>query len=274
MLKKLLIVLLLAFSLSNIYAQKLEMGEVSIAELTQKAHPIDSSANAAVLFQKGYVSYEPDKQHFFTTTTVVKTRIKIYKKEGYNSANQTISYYSGLGSRINITFSNAYTYNLIGGKIEKTKLKDEGSFQDDVTKFYSIKKITMPNVKVGSVLEFEYTIKETSVGTPTAWYFQKNIPVDYSEFTTQIPEYFTFHTNQTGSIFPHVTTTKVLDRSDYSETKTVYFAEHLPAIKSEPYINDIGNYTCSITHEFSAYNPPVGPSVGFCNNWTNVNRRQ
>ncbi len=59
-----------------------------------------------------------------------------------------------------VYISDALTYNLVNGKIEKTKLKSEGEFNEQVlNKFRSRKKITMPNVKEGSVLEYKYTIK-------------------------------------------------------------------------------------------------------------------
>ena len=59
-------------------AQNFELGKVTIAELQEKRHPKDSTANAAILFKTGSVYFEG-----LTTITRVKTKIKIYKKEGF-----------------------------------------------------------------------------------------------------------------------------------------------------------------------------------------------
>jgi hypothetical protein len=52
--------------------------------------------------------------------TVVKTRVH---KEGSDWANQALQYYLGSNLKEAFCFSDAVTFNLIEGKIEKTKLK-------------------------------------------------------------------------------------------------------------------------------------------------------
>ena len=250
--RKLIIILFFVLYFFNSNAQKFELGKVSMEELQEKFHSKDTSAVAAILFQTGNVSFPYEQHRYFSTTTVVKTKIKIYKKEGLENANQIINYYSGGNSTIVITFSNAITYNLINGKIEKTKLKDDGKFITNINKFWTQKTITMPNVKVGSIIEFQYTVTQSGIGTPMRWSFQKNIPVDYSEFITQIPEYFIYSKNYKGFIFPKTTILNILERSDYKETRTTYLAKNMPAMKAEKYVNNIENYTSSVTHELTA----------------------
>ena len=58
-----------------------------------------------------------------------------------------------------MNFSDVATYNLVNNKVEKTKLKSDGEFIEKTNKFYSEKKITMPNVKVGSIIEYKYIKK-------------------------------------------------------------------------------------------------------------------
>ena len=67
-------------------AQKYELGKVSVAELEQKAHPIDTSAVAAVLFNKGISTFRYQKEGFYEIHEY-SFRIKIYKKEGLSWAN-------------------------------------------------------------------------------------------------------------------------------------------------------------------------------------------
>ena len=60
----------------------------------------------------------------------------------------------------------------------------------------------MPNVKEGSVIEFRYIIRSPSDRMIREWDFQTSIPVNYSEFSTYIPEYYVFNSRQKGYIFP------------------------------------------------------------------------
>jgi transglutaminase-like putative cysteine protease len=283
---------------SNLNAQNFELGKVSVAELQEKSHPKDTSAVAAILFKKGKTSYDYSKSNGFIMTTEVQTRIKIYKKEGYDWANQKVNYYLGNSSKENVAFSDAITYNLVGGKIEKTKLSKEGEFDEVVNRYWGQKKISMPNVREGSVIEFQYIIKTPYVGSPKDWSFQAGIPVNYSEYRSFIPEYYTFNTNYKGFIFPKVTTEKkaksvlfsTMERDEsaglmrvqtssysqskfsYEETRTTYIAENLPAMIEEAYVNNIENYTSCLSQELSMVKYPNESLKSLSTNWESVTK--
>ncbi len=265
---------LLLLLITNVTAQEFKLGKVSVAELEQKVHPKDSSAAAAILYKKGKTRIEYDVNYGFVTVAEVETRIKIYKKEGYNWANQSVWYYNEPDFKEKLNFSDAVTYNLVDGKIEKTKLKSDGVFDEVVSKYRGKKKITMPNVKEGSVIEFSYIIRSPGDQVIREWDFQSSIPVNYSEFSTYIPEYYVFNSRQKGYLFPkktevvnsrsivftnkdrdseylHTKTSFSTSKVDYKETQTTYVAVDFPAMKDEAYVNNIDNYTSSIQHELS-----------------------
>ena len=283
------------FSFFNLTAQEFKLGKVSVAELEQKAHPKDTSAVAAILYKKGKSSIEYNNEGFVLITQV-DVRIKIYKKEGYDWANQSVTYYIGDNdSREKVEFSDVNTFNLVNGKIEKTKLKSDGVFNEEFNKYRSRKKITMPNVKEGSVLEYSYTVRTSNIGMMRDWAFQSSIPVNYSEFKTYIPEYYTFNVRQKGYIFPKATTEKrsksivftnkersggngfsatqttySTDKVDYLETQTTYIAQDLPAMKEESHVNNIDNYTSSLEQELSMIKYPNSPIKSFSADWNSV----
>ncbi len=291
-LTKKLTLILIAFAL-NVNAQEYKLGKVTVAELEEKQHPKDPSAAAAILFETGDVRFEYSQNEGFEKFLTVRTKIKIYKKEGYEQANASVQYYVGTNeSRESVSFNNAVTYNLVNGKIEKTKLRSDGEFDEKSNKYWNVKKITMPNVKEGSVIEFEYTVKSPWYRPISDWAFQTSIPVNYSEFKTQIPEYYVFTSNLRGFITPKVTTennsksftimskersginvsntTFTSDKIDYIETKTTYVAENLPAMKDEDYVNNIDNYTTTISHEFSMRKMPNRAIETFSTDWESV----
>ncbi|OYU79796.1 MAG: transglutaminase [Flavobacterium sp. BFFFF1] len=281
-----------------VMAQKFELGKVSVEELQQKQHPTDPDATAAVLFTKGEVSFDYNEQNGFTMTRRVKTRIKIYKKEGYDWANFEQTYYLPNESKETVSFSDAATFNLENGKIVKSKLKSDGEFDEKLNKYWGKKKITMPNVKEGSVIEYEYTISSGNITKLDDWDFQMSIPVNYSEFQTEFPEYFVYKINQRGYIFPKVTTqnsqksytingkertggegfspvrtTFTQDKIDFEATKTTYLAENVPALKDEAFVNNIHNYVSGISHELSTIKYPNTPVKYLSTDWETVTKK-
>lgn len=272
-------------------SQEFKLGKVSVAELEQKVHPKDTSAVAAVLYKKGISKMEYDQNDGFYMMTEVETRIKIYKKEGYEWANQQVWYRNTTNLKERVFFTDAVTYNLVNGKIEKTKLKSDGAFDEVISKYIGQKKIAMPNVKEGSVIEFRYTIKCPNPGIIRDWDFQTSIPVNYSELKVAYPEYYVFKPRQKGYIFPKFTTLKnpksitIANKEravglakadfsthnlDYLETEVTYVAQDFPALKDENYVNNIDNYTSSIQHELSLTHFPNSPINEYSTDWNSV----
>ncbi|SHF69118.1 protein of unknown function [Flavobacterium fluvii] len=186
---KLFVVLLVATSFSKVNAQKFELGKVSIAELEEKVNPIDSTAAAAILFNKARTFFSYDAKNGFCINTENTFRIKIYKKEGLQWANYKVSYYVGY-ERYNddkVEFANCYTYNMENGKVVITKLNSEGIFNTSINKYWKEAAIAMPNVKSGSVIEFKYVVKSENIIEFPSFNFQHEIPVNYSEYITETP---------------------------------------------------------------------------------------
>lgn len=272
----------------KIQAQNFELGKVSVAELQEKEHPLEPAAPAAILFEKGknYFEYTSDKG--FTMATEVKVRIKIYKKEGNDWATKKIQYYSASNGRETLSFSDAVTYNLVGDKIEKTKLKSDGEFTEELNKYWSQKKITMPNVKEGSVIEYKYVIRSPRVGSCRDWFFQNSIPVNYSEYKNTVPEYFEYNANIKGFLRPKVEVQKGSnyielgsarqgaqnkwdkEKLSYVETTTIYSFQNVPAVKEEAYVNNIENYTSTLVQELAITKYPGEPFKSFSTNWEAV----
>lgn len=284
-------------SICNGFSQKnLELGKVTVEELKEKMHPIDTSAVAAVLFQVGRTYFEYSDINGFGMVTEIDTKIKIYKKEGYSNASHAYNYFTGGSTVESVVFSKAITYNLVDGKIQKVKLKSDGEFTENKSKNWFQKKITLPDVKVGSIIEYRVVISSPFFSTLPEWYFQKDIPVNYSGFLACIPEYYVYNVRNKG----YVTITSSAEsqnrsitltdktratgtsseptkfdyeKIDYIETQTKYVAVNVPAIKDEAYVNNIDNYTSSIIHELSGRRMPQSIYENFATDWEGVVRK-
>lgn len=262
--QKMIFLLAILFVPSCFFAQKRELGKVTVEELKQARHAADTSASASVIFEKGKTSFFYSAGRYIITEVEVK--IKIYKQDGVELANEKILYDISGSDKESVRFSKAITYNLVNGAIEKTKLGSDGEFDEKVNKYYSMKKISMPNVKVGSIIEYKYEIKSPYYYNLPAWKFQREIPVDYSEYSTIIPQYFTYNTMIKGFFTPKVTNSLSPDNLKV----TTYVLEQLPAIRPEAYVNNIDNYTATLIHELSFTSFPGSIVRTYATTWEAV----
>jgi hypothetical protein len=274
-----------------VLAQDYDLGKVTIAELNQKQHPTDTSAAAAIIFSKGKSFIEYTSNEGFVLTSEVECKIKIYKKDGLNWANKEIAYYIGGNSKESAAINKAVTYNLVNGKIEKTKLNGEGEFKENVNKNWNSLKFTMPNVKEGSIIEYKYTIKSKYFSNLQDWKFQQTIPVDYSEYKTIIPEYFSYNFYTRGSykldikkelksrsieildsrtLAERQGTPRNSDQISIVETITVIKAKDVPALIEEDFSNNIENYLSSIQYQLKSTQFPNDQIKVFSHSWEDV----
>ncbi|HHH55243.1 MAG TPA: DUF3857 domain-containing protein, partial [Bacteroidetes bacterium] len=140
-------------------AQEYKFGKVSKAELEEKFYPLDSTANAAILYTERKTNFEYSNVNGFFIVEKYFTRLKIYNKEGFENATQKILAYYNTSNKEKVTDIKATTYNLIDGKIVKNKLSKKNIYREAENKLYNSVKFTLPNLKPGSVIEWAYTFK-------------------------------------------------------------------------------------------------------------------
>ena len=289
----LLVIFLGVFSLSS--AQNYKFGKVSKEELLQKEHPADPTANAAILYRETKSEFHYSESAGWYLVTDYFERVKIYNKEGFDWANVTIDLYKGSGEDKLIGLK-GYTYYLDpSGKVENVKLKKEGIFDQETTKYLSQTKITMPDVKEGCVVEYRYTIESPFIFNIDEFKFQETIPVDKVEVQFKSPEYFVYKTYQRGWLpfqvgsfvrektltfrettrnfggfgsngTPETTTREV----KYKENTFTVELENVPAMKEEAYAGNITNYTTALQFELSHMNFPGRPMKLYASTWEDV----
>ena len=139
------------------------------------------NADAVVLSDYGDISFEFFKDKGWVHIYKRECRIKILNDEGYKWATDVITTYDGNKIEEKVTQLKGYTYNLVNGKLERTKLSKESIFTDKVNDKYTKTKFTMPDVKEGSLIEFSYEITSNYMLVLPEWKFQRSIPVERSE---------------------------------------------------------------------------------------------
>lgn len=278
-------------------AQNYKFGKVSKEELLQKEHPTDPTADAAVLYRETKTDFQYTQDSGWYMVTDYFERIKIYNKEGFEWANKSIPLYKGDGED-KLLGLKGYTYYIdADGKEQEVKLKSEGVFEEETTKYVTQTKITMPDLREGCVIEYKYTINSPFIYNIDEFRFQETIPVNKVEVLFKTPEYFVYKTHQRGWE-PYKIDSETRERSmvyrqveqmdtrtfgkgiQQTETREVKFnedtytvaLENVPALKEEAYVGNLDNYTTALQFEMSYIDFPGSPLKTYATTWEDVSK--
>jgi len=281
------LMLLFFFLTSEIYSQS-KYGNVTMDEMTMETYFPDTTAAAVMLLKYGDTRFVLNTNKGFQFETVIETKIKILKSEGLEWCDQQISFYEESNSRKEeIRGLSGMTYNLEDGKIVKTKLSKDHIFEEETDKKWKVKKFTMPAAKVGSVIEFKYTLISDFFWVLRDFTFQASIPIVFCKYDITIPEYFVFNTNFQGYIsldtkrqpvnesfhLPHRD-----DHGNYQSQvrctaeQTISIGKNVPALKNESYLWTINDYISKVSFELKRIQFPYSTVKNFSNTWDDVDK--
>ena len=245
----------------NAVAQKglPSFGKVDIADLQMTDCDFDKGASAMVLIDWGKTYYDRGTVGYSTFKTIFekRTRIKILKEKGISVADIRIPYYTR-NNEEKIIKLNASTYNLdASGKLQVTEVKKSSIYSKRIDAAQSLMVIAFPEVKVGSIIEYSYSIERETIHI-NDWHFQRSIPVRYSEYQLKIPQFFKFtiQPNIVDAIEDKQTVTTEIISADEGaiETKVLnsnYIMHNLVGIKEEPFMGAAKDYMQRIEFQLS-----------------------
>lgn len=294
--KQFVIIFIALLLISHIVTgQSEKFGKVSKEEMEQTVYAKDSSANAVVLFKKRNTYYDYDNTVGWRLITEVHERIKLFNQDAFDYASKKISLY--IGKTDELFTIKGYTYNLENNKIEKTKLSRNNVFQEEVSDSWGSRNFTMPNLKEGSIVEWKYTIMSPYTRSIDDLICQYDIPIKKLSAKVQIPEYYEFNAvsnpynpvklkrekiqktyvttqiNRSAAGDPE-STRSAYSSGDVKLDENVFMVEqhHIPALKQEPYVNNINNYRAKVSFEIAAYRPPNSVAEYFNTSWNEVTK--
>lgn len=256
------------------------------------------NASAVVIGDVGQTRffYNNSKEQFqlsFERTT----RIKILTKDGYSYANVKIPlFHDGLDEE-KVVVLKGRTYNLVNGKVEDEKLRNDAVFTEESTDHWEWAKFTMPKVQVGSIIEYHYVVKSDFIFNLQDWTFQWDIPVIFSKYNAVIPQYFNYQQLMQGYITLadyHQDDVKERFRIEYktdpdpsvvgnmgnkesynaeSDSKSYHFlATNVPPLKDEGYTSNINNYVSKINFELAYVKFPNQPVKNYMGTWQSLTK--
>jgi hypothetical protein len=168
------------------------------------------------------------------------------------------------------------TYNLEDGKVVETKLEKSNVFKEKRSKNLLVKKFTLPNVKEGCIIEYEYRVKSDFLHHVQPWAFQGAEPRLWSEYKLSVPQFlnfvflsqgyrpFTIRDQKDRNVNYNVvdnSTTGPSERYSFSAgvTEHRWAMKDVPELKQESFTSTLKNHVSKIEFQLSSYQYPLTP---------------
>ncbi len=284
-----LFVVLLAINLLPAFSQdpsKIKFGKITPADFEPKLYSVDSSASAVILADIGSTEIVGNQKGSFSLVFRNFRRARILNKNGYDLADVTIPIYDDGRMEEELASLKAVTYNLENGKVVETKLDVKGQvFKDRINKRLSIKKFTFPNIKEGSIIEYEYRLNSDFIFNLQPWVFQGAYPRLWSEYNVSMPEFYYYVTLAQGYQPFFIKDRKerrdnftITDNSSIQTNRESFSCsvadyrwvmKDVPALKEESFTSTIDNHVSKLEFQLAELRYPFTPR-NIMGTWANA----
>lgn len=274
-----LMLLIVAFHGCLLHAQQ-KFGKITASDFTSSAEIADSTADAVYIYRIGETTFRYISDHAVLSTKI-RARIKILTEKGRDYADQSILIYSS-EKRANadndqVKSISATAYNLENGQVTKTTMQNKYVHQEIVDDRMCRIKFAIPDVKVGTIIEYQYTIESPRYTYLPSWYLQTSEPVTYSYYDVTFPEWFLYNVEGRGECKFNLTkesaTVHMSFRNEaYNVNATRYVIEgrNLPSLKNEKYVWCTDDYATRVDFELQGIQIPGQVYKNYTTSWDDV----
>ncbi|SNU03652.1 hypothetical protein SAMN06298211_10337 [Prevotellaceae bacterium MN60] len=181
----------------------------------------------------------------------------------------------------NIEEIKAVAFNLVNGKVVKSKLdasdiKNEKIEGDD----YQVS-FTVPDVKEGTVIEYEYLIHSELYYRMHDWVPQCEIPVAYARLDMEIPSFLIYNIEDRG--IQRLVTTCSMGKMHYQVESApsappasiptnhyISIGRNLKSMPKDAYIWNPNDYRAGISGELKSYRVRGGQPIDYAKTWNEI----
>ena len=175
----------------------------------------------------------------------------------------------------------ATAFNMEGGKVVKTSLKKSEIIKKKIDEHNYLVEFTVPNVKEGTVIEYEYTIHSQLFWQLRDWYAQCEIPVVYAKLDMNIPSYLIFniedhgiqrltYTCTAGSLSFKLDSDPLAKQTQVKTNHYVYIGRNLMAMPKDDYVWNAQDHWAGITAELKQYRLPGAAQMDYARTWEQI----
>ena len=175
----------------------------------------------------------------------------------------------------------ATAYNLEGNKVVKTNLKKSDIVKKKIDDHNYQVEFTVPNVKQGTVIEYEYNIHSQLFWELRDWYAQCEIPVVYAKLDMNIPSYLIFniedhgiqrltYTCTVGSLKFKLVSDPLSNPMTINTNHYIYEGRNLIGMPKDDYVWNVQDHCAGITAELKTYRLPGMSQMDYAKTWDQI----
>lgn len=255
----------------------LKWGKPTQQELTMTEYAADKDADAVELYRNVEVRYEFINGDF-RVLNYVKRRLKVLKPEGKSVADGEILIWRNSSNDTHevVRALKATAYNLENGKVVKTKMESSSVHEEELDTNDKLLKFSVPQVRVGTVIEYEYRLESDYYYQLRDWYAQSDIPVLYTRYSVSIPEWLSFHIEESGmnTLEKQTDSNSLTVGEEHVNTEErIFIGRNLPALKDDDYVWRAEDYGCKVTHELQGIYIPGYVHKNYSSTWKDIDER-
>ena len=239
-----------------------EFGDITEADKKLTECPFDKEADAVVIFDEASADHN-DQYNLITTRRI---RLKILRQKGVRHGDIEIRYYSKDDAEY-ITDIEAYTCNYNNGFADIKKITSSSIYRQKVNERWSQVKIAMPEVKVGSIIEYKYTTTSKNYGYLDDWYFQGELPVMHSHFSLVVlPNYeFAYRIYKSDNL-------PIVVKQEKGSGKIYFEMNTIAGLRDEPFMDAEKDYLQHVEFQLSGYQSNFGGTNKYMTTWDELTR--
>ena len=175
----------------------------------------------------------------------------------------------------------AAAFNMEGSKVVKTSLKKSDIVKKKIDDQNYQVEFTVPSVKEGTVIEYEYNIHSQVFWELRDWYAQCEIPVVYAKLDMNIPNYLIFNIEDhgiqrlvgsctVGTLNYKVESDPLAKPMWVNTNHYVYVGRDLIGIPKDDYVWNVQDYCAGITAELKQYRLVGMKQMEYAGTWDQI----
>ena len=177
----------------------------------------------------------------------------------------------------------ATAFNMEGSKVVKSNLKKSDIVTTKIDEQNYRVEFTVPDVKAGTVIEYEYKIHSQIFWELHDWLAQWEIPVAYAKLDMNIPSYLIFniedhgiqrltYTCTIGSLKFKLESDPLSNPVSISTNHYVYEGRNLIGMPKDKYVWNVEDYSAGITAELKSYRLPGMMAMDYAKTWEQIDQ--
>lgn len=249
--------------------EPMTLGTVPAKDLQMMTYEPDTSAAAVVLCDFGKITVE-ELSNEYKCRYYRHRRVKILKESGFDYGDVELIYYSkNKREQMGRIKANIFAPD---GTIHTLSKKD---FFEEEGEYVTKVKFAFPNVQVGSVIEYKYTVMHDGIYLLPEWYFQEDIPIRWNELQFDFLDKFSYtylFEGNPGMVKREEGDVTYLEGELGQMTlkDRQFIMENSVAMKEEPYITTMDDYKARVRFQLDSYIDGYGVKQQVLSSWTEI----